>query len=45
MVVRDGDLVHADGHGAVVIPHEVARVGVKSSELQARREAVSLDAC
>jgi regulator of RNase E activity RraA len=45
MVVRDGDLVHADGHGAVVIPHEIARDVVKTSELQARREAVILDAC
>src|SRR5262249_14809989 len=25
MRVRDGDLIHADQHGAVVIPHEVAR--------------------
>lgn len=45
MVVRDGDLVHADCHGAVVIPHDVARDVVKTSELQARREAVILAAC
>jgi regulator of RNase E activity RraA len=45
MVVRDGDLVHADCHGAVVIPHDVARDVVKTSELQARREAVVLAAC
>ncbi len=25
MVVRSGDLIHADRHGAVVIPHEAAR--------------------
>jgi regulator of RNase E activity RraA len=45
MVVRDGDLVHADGHGAVVIPHEIARDVVETSALQARRVAVILDAC
>jgi regulator of RNase E activity RraA len=45
MVVKDGDLVHADRHGAVVIPHDIARDVVKTSELQARREAVILDAC
>ena len=45
MVVRDGNLVHADCHGAVVIPHEIARDVVATSDLQARREAVVLDAC
>ncbi|MEM7120599.1 MAG: RraA family protein [Pseudomonadota bacterium] len=45
MVVRDGDLVHADCHGAVVIPDNVARDVVKTADLQARREAVILDAC
>ena len=35
MVVRSDDLVHADRHGAVVIPHEVA----KACELCGRREA------
>ncbi len=45
MVVKDGDLVHADCHGAVVIPHEIARDVVATSDLQARREAVILEAC
>jgi hypothetical protein len=38
MIVRDGDLVHADRHGAVVIPLEVAREVPKAAELCARRE-------
>jgi regulator of RNase E activity RraA len=38
MVVRSDDLVHADRHGAVVIPHEVAREVAKAAELCARRE-------
>jgi 4-hydroxy-4-methyl-2-oxoglutarate aldolase len=25
LVVRPGDLIHADKHGAIVIPHEIAR--------------------
>ena len=39
MVVRSGDLIHADRHGAVVIPHEVARAVPNAAELCARREA------
>jgi regulator of RNase E activity RraA len=38
MVVRSDDLIHADRHGAVVIPHEVARQVAKACELCARRE-------
>jgi regulator of RNase E activity RraA len=38
MVVRSDDLIHADRHGAVVIPHEVAREVPKAAELCARRE-------
>jgi regulator of RNase E activity RraA len=38
MVVRSDDLVHADRHGAVVIPHEVAREVAKACELCGRRE-------
>ena len=38
MVVRSGDLVHADRHGAVVIPHEVARKVANAAELCGRRE-------
>ena len=40
MTVRSGDLVHADRHGAVVIPHEAAREIPKAVDLLARREAV-----
>jgi regulator of RNase E activity RraA len=38
MVVRDGDLVHADRHGAVIVPNEVAREVPRAAELCARRE-------
>ena len=38
MVVSDGDLVHADRHGAVIIPRDVAREVPKAAELCARRE-------
>ena len=37
MRVRDGDLIHADQHGAVVIPHEVA-TGVKAAAEQIQRQ-------
>ena len=44
MRVRDGDLIHADQHGAVVIPHEVA-AGVKAAAQQIqRRERVIIEA-
>lgn len=39
MIVQDGDLVHADRHGAVVIPAEVAREVPAAAELCGRREA------
>ena len=39
MVARSDDLIHADRHGAVVIPHEVAREVAGAAELCARREA------
>lgn len=44
MTVRSGDLVHADRHGAVVIPHEVAAKVPDAAELCARREAPILAA-
>ncbi|HZS85132.1 MAG TPA: RraA family protein [Stellaceae bacterium] len=44
MVVRHDDLVHADRHGAVVIPHAVARQVPEAAALLARREKVLLDA-
>ena len=45
MWVRNGDLVHADRHGAVVIPKEVAPLIPETAARQARREAVILEAC
>lgn len=44
MIVNPGDLVHADKHGAVVIPHEVARKIPEAAALLGRREAVILEA-
>jgi regulator of RNase E activity RraA len=38
MVARSDDLIHADRHGAVVIPHEVAREVPKAAMLCGRRE-------
>jgi len=45
MIVADGDLVHADEHGAVVIPHELARKLRDAVALVTRREAVILKVC
>ena len=44
MVVQCGDLVHADRHGAVVIPHGVARDVPAALDLMQRREAVIIEA-
>ncbi len=44
MVVCSGDLVHADRHGAVVIPHDVARDVAPALDLMQRREAVVIEA-
>lgn len=44
MQVSDGDLIHADQHGAVVIPHEVATKIRGAAELIVRREAVVISA-
>jgi regulator of RNase E activity RraA len=38
MVVRSDDLIHADRHGAVVIPHEVAPKVAEAARLCGRRE-------
>jgi regulator of RNase E activity RraA len=38
MVVHSGDLIHADRHGAVVIPHDVARKVADAALLCGRRE-------
>jgi len=44
MRVRDGDLIHADQHGAVVIPHAVAGRILETARLMQARERVILDA-
>ena len=43
MLVRSGDLVHADRHGAVIIPEAVAAKIPATCDLLARKEAVVLD--
>lgn len=43
MTVRSGDLVHADRHGAVVIPLDVAAKIPDAAELCARRETPILE--
>lgn len=45
MVVADNDLIHADRHGAVVIPKAVAPEIPAAIDLILRREKVILDAC
>ena len=44
MVVRPNDLIHADRHGAVVIPHAVAGKVAAACKLLARREGIILKA-
>jgi regulator of RNase E activity RraA len=44
MIVRHNDLLHADRHGAVIIPHDVALKVVDAAKLLARREKILLDA-
>ena len=44
MLVSPGDLVHADRHGAVVIPPEAVAEIPKAAALLARREKVIIDA-
>jgi len=44
MVVRSGALIHADRHGAVIIPHAVARRVAAAAALCARREEPILKA-
>ncbi len=43
MVVQDGDLVHADRHGAVVVPRDAVDGIIEKHDLLARREAVILE--
>jgi regulator of RNase E activity RraA len=43
MTVRSGDLIHADCHGAVVIPLEIAAKLPEAAELCGRRETPILE--
>jgi regulator of RNase E activity RraA len=43
MLVRSGDLVHADRHGAVTIPAALAEKVPAACDLLARKEAVILE--
>ncbi|MGO3934581.1 RraA family protein [Rhodopseudomonas pseudopalustris] len=43
MTVRDGDLIHADSHGAIVIPHHLAEELPAAAELCGRREVPILE--
>jgi regulator of RNase E activity RraA len=43
MTVRPGDLIHADGHGAIVVPFETAERLPAACDLLMRREAAILD--
>ncbi|MBX6373823.1 MAG: RraA family protein [Acetobacteraceae bacterium] len=45
MPCAHNDVVHADRHGAVVIPHEAVKLLPAAIELGARREKVILDLC
>jgi regulator of RNase E activity RraA len=44
MVVSDGEIIHADRHGAIVIPRELLDKLPAAIDLMARREKVLLDA-
>ncbi len=44
MRVSDGDVIHADQHGAVVIPHEVCSQVKQAADLISRRERVVIAA-
>lgn len=44
MTVHPGDLIHADRHGAVVVPHAVADQVPEAAARVVRREAVILEA-
>ena len=43
MVVQDGDLIHADRHGAVVVPIDAVSEIIDQLDLMVRREKVILD--
>jgi regulator of RNase E activity RraA len=43
MLAKSDDVIHADFHGAVVIPHDAVRKLPAAIDLVARREKVILD--
>ena len=43
--VRSGDLIHADRHGAVVVPAEVAGIAAAVAEKVVKAERVVIDLC
>jgi 4-hydroxy-4-methyl-2-oxoglutarate aldolase len=45
MKINSGDLVHADRHGAVLIPHEIARSIPAAASAIDRSERVIIDLC
>lgn len=44
MAVRSGDLIHADMHGSVVIPHEAALQIAQTAATIAKRESILIGA-
>ena len=44
MAVSDGDLIHADQHGAVVIPHHAAEAVLDAAAVMAERESFIIEA-
>jgi len=45
MVVNPGDMVHADRHGAVVIPHDLIRLVLKAAREIESRERPMIELC
>ena len=45
LVVSNGDLIHADKHGVVVIPHEIAREVPKACQRVEEKERRIIDFC
>ena len=45
MRVKDGDVIHADRHGAVVVPHDAVTALPELAERLIARERIVLDAC
>ncbi len=45
MKVKDGDLIHADLHGVITIPHEIAREVPRAAAEVEKRERGVIDLC